>query len=109
MTKKILIPKYPYLGYSPNLIEFFGIIGYQEEFVPNLIKEASKNINQYPPTILNAVISNIDYGTVDYNIMLSQIYPDNPLIIIENYYNIMPSPSSVIYSFCFDSQDGKKN
>ena len=108
MTKKILIPKYPYLGYSPNLIEFFGIIGYQEEFVPNLIKEASKNINQYPPTILNAVISNIDYGTVDYNIMLSQIYPENPLIIIENYYNIMPPPSSVIYSFCFDSQDGKK-
>ena len=30
------------------------------------IKETSKNVNQYPPTILNAVISNIDYGTVDY-------------------------------------------
>ena len=43
MIKKNLIPKYPYLGYSPNLIEYFGIIGYQEEFVPEVIKRIQKN------------------------------------------------------------------
>jgi hypothetical protein len=36
MSKDNLIEKYPYLGYSPNLIEYFGIIGYQEEFIPQL-------------------------------------------------------------------------
>ena len=108
MDKKILIPKYPYLGYSPNLIEYFGIIGYQEEFIPILIKEASKNVNQYSPTILNSVISNIDYGTLDHNIMLSQIYPENPIIFDECQDDLPTSSSSVIYSFCFDSLDGKK-
>ena len=110
MNKKILIPKYPYLGYSPNLIEYFGIIGYQEELIPQLIKETTKAYNPYPPTILNSVISNIDYGTTDNNLMLSQIYPDNPLILKDDNYYIRekPSPSSVIYSFCFDSQDGTK-
>ena len=108
MTKKNLIPKYPYLGYSPNLIEYFGIIGYQEEFIQNIINETPRDINPYSPTILNSVISNIDYGTTDNNLMLSQIYPDNPPIIKADYYTIMPSPTNIIYSFCFDSQDGKK-
>ena len=108
MIKKNLISKYPYLGYSPNLIEYYGIIGYQEELIPKLIQETSKDSNPYPPTILNSVISNIDYGTTDNNLMLTQIYPENPTIIKEDNYNTMPSPTNVIYSFCFDSQDGKK-
>ena len=108
MTKKHLISKYPYLGYSPNLIEYYGIIGYQEEFVPKIIQETIKGSNPYPPTILNSIISNIDYGTMDNNLMLTQIYPDNPPIIKEDNYNQIPSPTNIIYSFCFDSQDGKK-
>ena len=31
--KDLLIKKYPYLAYSPNLIEYFSIIGYHENFV----------------------------------------------------------------------------
>ena len=107
MTKKNLISKYPYLGYSPNIIEYFGIIGYQEEFLPEIIKDTPKENNIYPPTILNSVISNIDYGTTDNNLMLTQIYPDNPPIFKYNNYEGIPPPSSVIYSFCFDSTDGK--
>ena len=108
MIKKNLIPKYPYLGYSPNLIEYFGIIGYQEEFVPEVIKSIQKNKNVVPPTILNSVISNIDYGTTDNNLMLTQIYPENPPIIKENINEEIPSPTNVIYSFCFDSENGKR-
>ena len=116
MTKKNLIEKYPYLGYSPNLIEYFGIVGYQEEFVPTILKEITKagsNItnNPFSPTILNSVISNIDYGITDNDLMLKQIYPDNPNLIKANpneYKDQMPPPSSIIYSFCFDSTDGKK-
>ena len=115
MSKKHLIEKYPYLGYSPNLIEYFGIIGYQEEFIPQIIKEINKgsNIsnNPFSPTILNSIISNIDYGTTDNDLMLTQIFPDNPNLIKVNSNNSkeqIPSPSSIIYSFCFDSNDGKK-
>ena len=116
MTKKNLIEKYPYLGYSPNLIEYFGIVGYQEEFVPTIIKEMSKTgstiaINPFVPTILNSVISSIDYGITDNDLMLKQIYPDNPNLIKANpneYNEQLPPPSSIIYSFCFDSTDGKK-
>ena len=114
MTKKLLIEKYPYLGYSQDLIEYFGIIGYQEEFIPQIIKEISKgqNIsnNPFSPTILNSIISNIDYGTTDNDLMLTQIFPDNPNLIkaSNNSKDQMPPPSSIIYSFCFDSNDGKK-
>ena len=115
MKKKNLIEKYPYLGYSPNLIEYFGIIGYQEEFVPTIIKEITKTTslpnNPFPPTILNSVISSVDYGTMDNDLMLTQIFPDNPNLIKANpneYNDQIPTPSSVIYSFCFDSTDGKK-
>ena len=112
MIKKNIIAKYPYLGYSPNLIQYFGIIGYQEEFVNTIIKEINKtpgvSNNPFRPTIINSVISNIDNGTTDNDLMLSQIYPDNPNIIKANLNDQIPPPSSVIYSFCFDSQDGKK-
>ena len=108
MTKKSLIPKYPYLGYSPNLIDYFGIVGYQEEFIPELIKETQGGKNMHSPTILNSVISNIDYGTMDNNLMLTQIYPDNPPIKKLDNLEIHPPPTNIMYSFCFDSQDGKK-
>ena len=116
MSKDNLKEKYPYLGYSPNLIEYFGIIGYQEEFIPQVIKEITKGgatstNSPYSPTILNSVISNIDYGTTDNDLMLHQIYPDNPNFIRANpndYKDQIPPPSSIIYSFCFDSTDGKK-
>ena len=115
MKKKKLIQKYPYLGYSPNLIEYFGIIGYQEEFISTIIKETFKtpsiSNNPFPPTILNSVISNIDYGITDINLMVNYIFPNNPNLIKANVNDSKeqpPPPSSVIYSFCFDSTDGKK-
>ena len=60
---------------------------------------------------MSSIISNIDYGTTDNDLMLNQIYPDNPNLIKANpndYLEQLPKPSSIIYSFCFDSTDGKK-
>ena len=34
---KVLIKKFPYLGYSENLIEYFGILGYPEDSIPELV------------------------------------------------------------------------
>ena len=115
--EKLMIKKYPYLGSSPNLIEYFGIIGYSEDFIPELIstiknnastQSCLKNINQYPPTILSSITSQNDYGIIDNELIINQIYPDNPKIILCENNQPEPEKSNVIYSFCFDSMDGRK-
>ena len=115
--EKLIIKKYPYLGYSPNLIEYFGIIGYSENFIPELIssiKNANLNpqsqtkiISSYPPTVLSSITSKNDYGIVDNELIITQLYPDNPEIIIWEQNIPEPKKSNVIYSFCFDSMDGQ--
>ena len=110
--KDLLIKKCPYLGFSPNLIEYFAIVGYQDNFIPQLIDllENSKTPNSenpYSPTILSSVTSSTDYGIVDNELIKSQLYPSNPNIILVDPVNKQtPENSSVIYSMCFDSSDG---
>ena len=124
--EKLLIKKYPYLGYSENLIEYFSIIGYSENFIPELISTykqkfkttnttnnnnnqcSSKNKNPYPPTVLSSITSKADYGIVDNELIITQIYPENPKLILSGLNQPTPEKSSVIYSFCFDSTDGKE-
>lgn len=111
--KDLLIKKFPYLGFSPNIMEYFCIIGYQENFIPILISSLGKKRNAYSPTVLSSITSNIDYGIIDNELIISQIYPDNPIIIPfiknenNNIINENPPTSNVIYSFCFDTPDGK--
>ena len=114
---KLLINKCPYLGYSEYLIEYFSIIGYTETFIPELItilKDRqnsnihSKNKNPYPPTTLSSITSsNKDYGIVDNELIITQLYPENPNLILKEANQLEPEKSNVIYSFCFDSNDGK--
>ena len=109
--KELQVTKFPYLGYSPNIIEYFAIIGYQESCIPKIIDSYKRKSNKYSPTILTSITSNTDYGMVDNHLIISQIYPDNPLFIIINKNDINQEPpnnSNVIYYFCFDSTDGKK-
>ena len=105
-----MIKKYPYMGYSQNILEYFAIIGYQENFIPTIINSLNTK-KKYFPTILTSVTSNTDFGIIDNQLIISQIYPSIPPIIYINKTEILiqekPSPSSVIYSFCFDSTDGK--
>ena len=117
--EKLIIKKYPYLGYSPNLIEYFGIIGYSETFIPELISSIKhqnsnsnpqsqlKNISPYPPTVLSSITSKNDYGIVDNELIINQLYPDNPKILMVEQNQTEPEKSNVIYSFCFDSLDGQ--
>ena len=108
--KALLLKKNPYMALSPNLMEYFAIIGYKESFVPKILDSSNKKKNEYKPTILSSIIPKSDYGLVDNKLIISQIYPDNPIAILIDKNNPLfeaPSPSSMIYSFCFDSQDGK--
>ena len=108
--KELLIKKFPYLSFSPNIMEYFGIIGYQESFVPQILDSYRKKKNSFAPIILSSITSNTDYGIVDNNLIVSQIYPDNPIAILINKNESsqdLPPTNNAIYSFCFDSSDGK--
>ena len=120
---KLIIKKYPYLGYSENLIEYFGLIGYPEDFIPEIISSIkprqtissnsssssqSRKVIPYSPTVLSSITSKNDYGIVDNELIITQLYPDNPKIFLYDQNQPEPDKSSVIYSFCFDSTDGQE-
>ena len=107
--KDLMITKYPYLGSSPNLMEYFSIIGYDEITLSNAKENKSDKIN-IKPTILSSICSGQDYGIVDNDLIIRQIYPENPIfhtISQLGQKQSKPKPESVIYSFCFDSVNGK--
>ena len=108
-----LIKKYPYLAYSKNIMEYFAMIGYQEKYIRKVIaaKRYNKEINY--PTILFSTTSNRDFGIIDNKLIMTQVYPDIPKIIqinrtnIKNEEELEEQTSNTIYSFCYDSLDGK--
>ena len=107
--KDLMITKYPYLGSSPNLMEYFSIIGYDEITLSNAKENKSDKIN-IKPTILSSICSGQDYGIVDNDLIIRQIYPENPTFLTISQLGqkqSKPKPESVIYSFCFDSVNGK--
>ena len=107
--KDLEIIKYPYLGSSPNLMEYFSIIGYDMITLENSKELMVDKIN-IKPSILSSICSRQDYGIVDNDLIIRQVYPDNPKFYTKNIQGQKaqkPSPSSVIYSFCFDSINGK--
>ena len=106
----LMIKKYPYMGYSQNILEYFAIIGYQDNFIPTVINSINSK-KKYYPTILTSVTSNTDFGIIDNQLIISQVYPSIPSIIYVNKNDSMnqekPSTSNVLFSCCFDSTDGK--
>ena len=105
----LMITKYPYLGSSPNLMEYFSIIGYDEITLTNTKVSHFKEID-VKPTILSSICSRQDYGIVDNDLIIRQIYPENPKFYLKSLQGqriIKHKPESVIYSFCFDSVNGK--
>jgi len=108
---EFLIKKNPYMAVSPNLIEYFAIIGYKENFIPKILNTYKTKKNQYKPIVLSGIISKSDYEIINNKLIISQIYPDNPLVILKDkneQIDESPGKSNVIYSFCFDSTDGKE-
>ena len=108
IEKDCQIKKFPYLAYSPNIIEYFAIIGYPEKIIPQIL-DSSKSLfeTKYSPTLLSFINSNSDFGLIDNELIIGQVYPDIPIPIKKEENQEPPSISNVIYSFCFDSTDGK--
>lgn len=118
------LKKYPYLGFSPNLLEYFLIIGYdstvvQKEIIPG-IEEVSKNkieksfneimqssepkvFSEYKssqiPTILNSISSDYDQEMLANDIIINLSFPDPPSIYYSSMDNNQYEPNS--YSVVF--------
>ena len=112
--KEILIRKYPYLSYSNNLIECFSIIGYEEKLLPDIIQEYKINKQlKYSPTIISTIISDKDYGIIDNDFIIKQIFPENPEFILNNKANNSsheePSFKNITFSLTTDSLDSSEN
>ena len=92
----------PYLGCSKKLIEFFGIIGYEEETIKRNLLNTTPNPDELKLTFLSLVISDISFNFIP-AYFIKQIYPDKPPILKSN---ICPRPDNIIFSLCFDSLNG---
>jgi hypothetical protein len=65
--------------------------------------------------VLSSIISNEDFGIIDNDLIISQIFPDNPQITKITNNNTrnsisqeIPKTKNIIYSFIIDSPDGVK-
>ena len=103
-TDDIKIKLSPYLGCSKKLIEFFAIIGYEEEALKRSAPNFNKNLDQLDLTFLSIVISDFPYDLAD-DYIIKQVYPDKPSIIKSGR---LPKFDSIIFSSCIDSENGKK-
>lgn len=100
------IKKYMYLGDSPNLIEYFGIIGYSKSYISSLV-DSFKNIDT-SPIILSSIISNNNYELQsDEDVIINRIYPSIPKIKKESDPRQI---SCIVFSSYFEKKrkDGKK-
>lgn len=103
-TDDIKIKLSPYLGCSKKLIEFFAIIGYEEEALKRSAPNFNKNLEKLDLTFLSIVISDFPYDLAD-DYIIKQVYPDKPSIIKSGR---LPKFDSIIFSSCIDSQTGDK-
>ena len=110
--KEKLIKKYPYLAFSTNIIEYFAMIGYQENYIKKIMDNNKYKEQINYPTILFSATSNTDFGIIDLKLILTQVYPETPKLIFINKDNKNDEEedrtSNTVYSFCYDSLDGKK-
>ena len=109
--KEKLIKKYPYLAYSTNIMEYFAMIGYQEKYIKKVFANKKYKEKIGLPSILFSSTSNRDFGFVDNKLIITQVYPDIPKLIPVNKNNLNNEEdrtSNTIYSFCYDSLDGKE-
>ena len=107
--KESMIKKYPYLAYSTNIMEYFAMIGYQERYINKIFANKRYKCKLGNPTILFSVTSRSDFGIIDNEMILTQVYPDIPTLIpVNDINNEEDITSNVIYYFCYDSEDGKE-
>ena len=112
MIENISVKLTPFLGASKNLIEYFGIIGYEEKLLSDYSSNILENEQNLKLSVIYNIESNLSNNLFNINDIIEQIYPYKP-IIIKNIKNVKsdmtgPGPSPIIFYSCFDSVEGNK-
>jgi hypothetical protein len=92
----------PYLGCSKHLIEFFAIIGYEEEAIKSFGMNFMEFQDQLELTFLSLDVADISFEIAT-EYLIKQVYPDKPKIIKGGP---RPQSDSIIFSSCIDSVSG---
>jgi len=88
---------------SKHLIEFFAIIGYEEEVIKSFGYNFMNNQDKLELSFLSINAADISYE-INTDYIIKQVYPDKP----EIKKNERPPCDSVIFSSCIDSVQGDK-
>ena len=92
------INKIPFHGTSKNLIDYFYILGYDDNFIENKILNSN---NTYEPIILGSINSAYAKNSFDCSLLSKIVYPINP-----SKTNVKKNPENLIFSFVFDDLNG---
>ncbi len=92
------INKIPFHGTSKNLMDYFYILGYDDNFIENKILKSN---DTYEPIILGSINSKYAKNSFDTSLLSKIIYPINP-----SKTNIKKNPENLIFSFVFDDLNG---
>jgi len=94
---------FPYLGRSKNLIENFFIIGIDENILSEIGQNIFENGQNLEITVISDIISDAAFENVDIMDIISQVYPDKQNIIIKDNAKNEPNPTSVTFTYFFNS------
>ena len=137
MMKDIQIKLNPYLAHSKNLINYFGIIGYNEEIIFDYTSNIWDIISDYSSNIFDQKYNNLilsilseerlgsfsSFTQFDQDNLIKQIFPENPKIILisnsDSYRekqifilisnsDLVPKASNIMFYSCIDSFNGDK-
>jgi len=97
--------KYPLAGFSPNLMEFFYIIGYSKDKINNLNTKIPETLGR--PEILSVINNSNKIKELESNSLIDLIFPINPNIVgFSESSSIKPKKSTVIFSINPDDNNG---
>lgn len=117
--KETILKKFPYLSYSPNLIENFLIIGYddlmiskkiindlKQEFPNHFLEKATESLKYRitnAPTILSSISADSKKATIDEELLISLIFPNNPCAYVNPRQSQTPKYENIIFFINSDS------
>lgn len=95
MSKSQTFKRYPHSGYSPNLMEYFYIVGYSRDKILNQTK--IKELDSSEPEILSVLNNSNNIPAIESEIILNQIFPNKPNFDLLNDPKTRPKKQSVIF------------
>lgn len=125
------IKKYPYLSSSPNLLDFFLVLGYNtnfskadvsnESFISSSsfvcsISETRSTLepkaysqfqNKIKPTVLSSIPSKHSNIMLDEDLIINFVFPSPPQIYFYKTTKVIPSSYTVVFESNSDTIDGK--